>query len=385
MPRPRVAKKHLKVSRDPYKKMSCEEVRLARMWHTEDHMEPCEIAGLLRRDTSTMTRLLLLQNERKQDGRPVALDGAAVDKVIVLLDHMVVVANGRYEVTVDMLRRRSRSKVCNRTISEALHNRKVYFRRLREKTVLSADDIKARKAFANKYKGKTCAWWTSFIDIHIDVKHFPVFLNGRSRDHAAREGVRGAYRTAGQGLEAPYVKHGKKYKYNPGARGAMVLAGIGNGKVLVWEVIDGRNWNGEVAAEMYKGPIKAALQRARPSKRTWRCLEDNDPAGFKCKKGLAAKQSARIASFDIPRRSPSLNVCDYALWSEVNRKMRAAEAKWVSGRTESRKQYLARLRRTAFSLTPAFINSSIASMRRRCGLLSEAQGGHFEEGGRRVR
>ena len=92
MPRPRVAKKHLKVSRDPYKKMSCEEVRLARMWHTEDHMEACEIAGLLRRDTSTMTRLLLLQNERKQDGRPVALDGAAVDTLIVLLDHMVVVS-----------------------------------------------------------------------------------------------------------------------------------------------------------------------------------------------------------------------------------------------------------------------------------------------------
>ena len=92
MPRPRVAKKHLKVSRDTCQKMSCEEVRVARMWHTDDHMEPCEIAGLLRRDTSTMTRLLLLQNERKQDGRPVALDGAAVDKLIVLLDHMVVVS-----------------------------------------------------------------------------------------------------------------------------------------------------------------------------------------------------------------------------------------------------------------------------------------------------
>ena len=74
-------------------------------------MEPCEIAGLLRRDTSTMTRLLVLQKERQQQGRPVALDGAAVDKMIVLLDHMVVVAGGRYEVTVDMLRRRSRTFV----------------------------------------------------------------------------------------------------------------------------------------------------------------------------------------------------------------------------------------------------------------------------------
>ena len=32
-----------------------------------------------------------------------------------------------------------------------------------------------------------------------------------ARAHAAREGVRGAYRTPGQDLEAPYVKHGKKY------------------------------------------------------------------------------------------------------------------------------------------------------------------------------
>ncbi len=165
----------------------------------------------------------------------------------------------------------------------------------------------------------------------------------------------------------------------------MVLAGVGHGKVLVREVIDGRNWNGDVAAEMYTGPIKAALQRASPSKRKWRALEDNDPAGFKCKKGLVAKKSACVESFDIPRRSPSLNVCDYALWSQINRQMRAAEAKWPVGRRETRKQFLARLRRTAMGLTPGFINSSIASMRRRCRLLYEAQGRHFEDGGKRVR
>ena len=157
-------------------------------------------------------------------------------------------------------------------------------------------------------------------------------------------------------METPYVKHGKKYKYNPGARGAMVLAGIGHGRVLVWEVIDGRNWNGEVAAEMYKGPIKTALQQVAPGKRKWRVLEDNDPVGFKCRKGREAKAVSRIESFDIPRRSPSLNVCDYALWSEINRRMRAAEAKWSPGRTESRKQYLARLRRTALGLPKAFID-----------------------------
>ena len=165
----------------------------------------------------------------------------------------------------------------------------------------------------------------------------------------------------------------------------MVLAGIGNGRVLVWEVIDGRNWNGDVAAEMYTGPIKAALQRAAPGKRKWRVLEDNDPAGFKCRKGVDAKAAARIESFDIPRRSPALNVCDYALWSEINRRMRAAEAKWPAGKTEFRKQYLARLRRTALALPKEFVDASIGGMRRRCKRLFEASGSHFEEGGKRDR
>ena len=181
------------------------------------------------------------------------------------------------------------------------------------------------------------------------------------------------------------MKHGKKYKYNPGARGAMVLAGVGHGRVLVWEVIDGRNWNGDVAAEMYTGPIKAALKRAAPRKRKWRILEDNDPSGFKCKKGLAAKTAAQIESFDIPRRSPALNVCDYALWTKISRRMRATEAQWTPGRTESRKQYLARLQRTAMALSQSFVDASIGGMKRRCRSLYEAGGGHFEEGGKRQR
>ena len=151
-----------------------------------------------------------MENERKKEGRPVILDEAAVDKLIAQLDHMVVIADAQYEVTVDMVRRRARCKAGNRTIPDALHARKVYFRRLREKPVLTDDDIKARIAFARKFMGKTEAWWRTFVHMRIDVKHFPVYLNGRARAHAAREDVRGAYRTPGEGLEAPYVKHGKK-------------------------------------------------------------------------------------------------------------------------------------------------------------------------------
>ena len=307
------------------------------------------------------------------------LDSATVDRLVELLDQMIIDADGNYEVTVDKLRRRSRVKASCRTILRALHARKIFFRPLREKPVLTADDVRERKRFAEKYKAKSAAWWQNRIDLHIDVKHFPVYLHGVARAHAAKEGVRGAYRRKGQGLEAPFVKRGKKCKYNTGARGVMVLAGIGRGKVRVWEYIDGRNWSGEVAASMYKGPLRTAMAKAQPQKRKWIVLEDNDPAGFKCRKGMEAKAAAKISSFNIPKRSPDLNVCDYALWHAVNVRMRRAEARWPAGRRESREQYLARLRRTAMRLPRQWVMENIASMRRRCMDLSEANGGLFEE------
>ena len=55
--------------RDPYTKLSADEVRLAKLWHAEDGMSPLEIAALLRRDKSTMIRLLVLQAERVTQGR----------------------------------------------------------------------------------------------------------------------------------------------------------------------------------------------------------------------------------------------------------------------------------------------------------------------------
>ena len=55
-----VRRKDLKAkqpARDLYRKLRAEEIRLARMWHPEDDREPSEIAALLRRNKSTLTRL----------------------------------------------------------------------------------------------------------------------------------------------------------------------------------------------------------------------------------------------------------------------------------------------------------------------------------------
>jgi hypothetical protein len=98
------------------------------------------------------------------------------------------------------------------------------------------------------------------------------------------------------------------------------------GRIRMWDYVDGR-WNATQAASMYEGPLTAALARAylehaAKSRAKWIVLEDNDPAGYKSKRALAAKEAAGIVIDDLPKRSPDLNVLDYSLWHSINVRMR---------------------------------------------------------------
>ena len=64
--------------------------------------------------------------------------------------------------------------------------------------------------------------------------------------------------------------------------------------------------------------------------------------------------------------------------------MRRQERQWVNGKRESREAYLKRLKSTAMRLPKVFADKGIDDIRRRCQLLYEAKGQHFEEGGRRA-
>ena len=75
-------------------------------------------------------------------------------------------------------------------------------------------------------------------------------------------------------------------------------------------------------------------------------------------------------------------MCDYAVWKKINRKMRAQEKMFPKSKYETRAEHVARLQKTAKSLTQSFINNSIGDMTRRCQRLYAARGGYFEEGGR---
>ena len=358
-------------------KLSPEEIRLARVWYSQDNVAPSDIATRLKRDKSTLTRLLCKRAERKPQGRKRSLKESQVTSLANKLDGMIKKAAGKKQVTVGMLKRSARSKVGERTILNALHARNIYFRKMREKPVLTETDIKDRKVFAARYRSKPRAWWTSHLHLTIDVKFFKSYLNGKARDHAAAARVKGVYRAPGQGLDSGYVTSGKRFKQNTGAKGVNILAGVGQDRVLVWEQLPDNKWGGGVAASMYKGPVLRALKRAYPARASFNVLEDNDPSGFKSNKGIEAKKGCGIVAFQIPKRSPVLNVCDYALWDEINRRMRRQEERWPKSKQESRPEYLRRLRRTAMNLPKAFTRKSLQDMKRRCCRLHIAKRGPF--------
>ena len=81
----------------------------------------------------------------------------------------------------------------------------------------------------------------------------------------------------------------------------------------------------------------------------------------------------------LPKRSPDLDVLDYAVWADVNRRMRKQEKNWTAKKKESREQYLARLRRTALGTDPKWLKKRMEDMPRRLGLLVKPKGGHFAE------
>ena len=372
----------------PGTQLSPKEIAYIKQWRYDegDGLAPSTIAIRLDRDKSTITRHLAMKSkgvwkkgeEKGRRGPARVLTKAKVATLLPKLEALVGKAKGEYEITSAMLKKSARVKVSARGMMKRLNEQEgTKWYRMRQKPTLTVVDVKDRFAFGKAYGGKNKRWWLKKVQLTIDVKFFPVFLNSKARSHVAQSGTRGVYRRKGQALTEGYYKPNPKLKYNTGAKGVHVLAGVGNGKVLLWEYIEGR-WNSAEAVRLYKGPMRKVLQETYPHCRRYNVLEDNDPAGFRSKAGLQAKVDAKIDTFRIPKHSPQLNLCDYWLWKAVNTKMRATEKPWADGKKETRDAYLRRLKRSAQSLTKEEINHAAGSMKRRCLDLVAAKGGQIE-------
>jgi hypothetical protein len=207
-------------------------------------------------------------------GQPAKLTVKQVTGAIKVMRGLIKKAKAAYEIPLAMIMKHANIKCCERTLRTQLHKRGIRFRRMRQKPLLTKEDIIERYAFACKYKDKPKAFWRK-VHIYIDLKTFPVYPNAKARKVAAQRTVRGAYRGKGGGLGEGYVVVPKNAHYGSFGKSAKIACGIGNGKVLMWHEVKSK-WSGATAAEMYEGPVLEALQKGWPGKKTFTLLEDNE-------------------------------------------------------------------------------------------------------------
>ena len=187
--------------------MSDCEKRLARMWIKEEGESVEEVARRLRRNRSSIWELLADDlDERPGVGRKVALTEEDKDRLVVLTDKLVERADVRWLVTAAMIQMKFYPKVSTRTLLTALHERGIWFFKVREKPILTDEDIKRRYQWAKDYRRKSPAWWRRHIHLHIDNHAFKVPTNKSARRALAAKRVHGAYRTPANSLLKQHVK-----------------------------------------------------------------------------------------------------------------------------------------------------------------------------------
>lgn len=360
--------------------MSSDEKQLLRSMHFDQGMTPAGIATATGRHISSVCRLLAQRRDPAPVGRPIALTEQQIDRLERILNSMIEKADAQHEVTLAMLMKTSKCKVSERTVSDALHARGYFFRNLRQKPILTPEDVKERYAFARKYRNKPAKWWLRNVHLHWDNHVFKVASTLRGRKLLAMRRVRGVYRKRGKSLRPGLIKPNPKLRLSTGGKGVLIAGGVGAGRVLLWHRLD-NVWCGREAAALYRDVMAPALKK-HFRRRRYCVLEDNDPTGNTAKVAKAAKSDCKIDIFAIPKRSPELNVMDFAVWNEVEKRLRAQERKWLPTRRETREEFIVRVALTAQRLSPAFINRSIMNLKVRCQRLFRAKGGLFEEGGK---
>jgi len=145
-----------------------------------------------------------------------------------------------------------------------------------------------------------------------------------------------------------------------------VTAAVVKGEIRMWKYVDGTWRDDDAAFAMYQD-LGKVLKKAYPNHHgRYVVLEDNDPIGYKCAKGMTAKAACNLRTDDLPKRSPDLNVLDHCLWHEINKRMREQERTFPRSKKEAMAELKERLRKTALRLPTSVVTKAVGDMKRRC-------------------
>ena len=283
-------------------------------------------------------------------------------------------SKGARQATWDVIRRAARAQTADPTTVARAFQREgidVKLRRSREKPERTDQEEQEREEVCGKMRRWPLHKFTDGLDMIIDCKKFPAPATPGARQHLAKQKVVAQLRTRGEGLKKHFTKPSAANKHRKGCASVHVLAGISNGRIVLWEYYN--RWSGKTAAEMYEGPLLKTLKKQRGEKPSYLIAEDNDPSGFKSSKGMAAKKRAKIKTIKWPRYSPDLMPLDFSLWDDISNRMQSTAPR---GR-ESKEAFKVRLRRMALRTSHKTVVAAVEAMRTRAKQIWEAKGGNI--------
>lgn len=304
-------------------------------------------------------------------GRKPKLTKVAAKRLDASRKVLIKKAKGEKEVHWKHILRAARvPKVHPSTAARSLRREgfDVKWRTPRERPQRSKEDERLRHDICGKWRYLPTTYFTESVDLIMDNKKFMVPTHARAARHLNMTKVRGHLRTRAEGKSPGFTKpNARKNRVNPG--GVLnVCAGIIDCKVRLWHYLP-KTWNGQVAADTYRGPIRKALVRHRGVKASYLVVEDNDPTGYKSNKAIEAKGHLGIRAMQFPKYSPDLNPLDFYLWDAVERRMRQAK---TAPRTVA--AYKAKLRRVAMSIPQAEIREAVLRIKDRAKAVHDAKG-----------
>jgi hypothetical protein len=258
--------------------------------------------------------------------------------------------------------------VCQRVCENALRKLGVSYKAPRRKIYITHTDAKARLDFAKKKYKLPASHWSDQVHAYVDNKAFPIPLSPKQRKRFRQTQITGHLRKPSEGLDQGFTKPRDQHSFL-GIPSVNITAAVAKDKIILWHV-NVKSWGGNTAAVMYKDHLKPALVRKYGALARFKIVEDGDRKGNYSNKGIAAKKEVKIHPVKLPPRTPSLMPLDYAIWHRIVTQLMEE----APGGTETKKQFLDRLRVIAKSLPKSYIKSVIAKMKPNLKALVDARG-----------
>ena len=238
-----------------YKYVGDVEKRLVKSMHREG-IPFTKILRIAHRSLETVTKVLYpAKNGRKKQvkkGAPKKLPPKVFGKVLRSMRILQLQKHPKgKEVTKEMVLAHAGLEASARTLEREFRDRHIHFYRLKQRPLLTRDDMQQRKAWVLRHRSRSRQGWVKKPHAIIDNKRYPIYGTEAGRRHAARRSIRGAYQEKGQ-MPGQHMVQPKGGNIRFPAAGVMVSAAVSDGKIRMWQYIEGP-WNGESAAASTNG------------------------------------------------------------------------------------------------------------------------------------